>query len=181
MQVMQLLKRLPAFPDILPVFAVITTMFYGWTMVIFLWKLPGWLFFLTAGEIAGIFAYQMTINLIESLVVLLLLLLFSMALPAHALKDIFVIRGSAAALILIGSMMLFLNRYVSVGPEFRNNLYWWMLGTLLVAIVLTTLSTRVRFLSASISWISDQLIVFLLVLMPLSAISIIYVVVHSLF
>ena len=175
------LNRLPQVSKIIPVFAVIATMFYGWTMVVFLWKLPGWLFFLTLGEIAGIFAFELVTNLIESLVVLLLLLTFSMAFPSHVLKDVFIVRGSMAALVLIGSMMLFLNRYVSIGSEFGGNLSLWMLGTILLVIILTILSTRIRFLSALISWISDQLIVFLLVLMPLSALSIIYVFIHSLF
>jgi len=155
------LKRLPAISDILPVFAVITTMFYGWSMVVFLWKLPGWLYFLNIGEIAGIFAIQLLTNLIESLVGLLFLLAFSMALPSRALKDVFIVRGSMATLVLIGSMMLFLNRYVSVGSAFGRNLFGWMLGAIVIAVVLAFLSTRVRFLSVSISWISDQLIIFL--------------------
>jgi len=177
---MMLLKRLPPFHDVLPVFAVIATMFYGWTMVIFLWKLPGWLFFLNTQEIVRIFAYQMTTNLIESLCVLLLLLLLCMTLPSGVLKAVFVVRGSMVGLILIGSMMLFLNRYVSVGSEFGGNMVWWMLGAILIAIAVAVLSTQFRLLRVSISWIADQLIVFLLVLMPLTVLSIIYILVHPL-
>lgn len=177
---MKLLKRLPPFHDILPVFAVIATMFYGWTLVIFLWKLPGWLFFLTTGEIAGIFAYQMITNLIESSCVLFLLLLLCIILPSGVFKDAFVVRGSITALILIGSMMLFLNRYVSAGFRFSINLYWWMFGTVLIAIIVTVLSARIRLIRGCVSWISDQLIVFLLVTMPLTILSIIYILVNSL-
>ena len=169
------LKRLPPISDILPVFAIIVTMFYGWTMVVFLWKLPGWLFFLTIGEIAGVFAFQLATNLVESLVVLLLLLILSMVFPPRIFKEVFIVRAGMAALILIASMMLFLNRYVSVGTAFGSALFLWMIATTLLAAVLTMLSTRVRFLTALISWISDRLTVFLFILMPLSALSLIYV------
>lgn len=174
------LKRFPPISDILPVFAIIAAMFYGWTMVVFLWKLPGWLFFLKIGEIAGIFALQLITNLIESLAVLSLFLAVSVALPSRALKEVFVVRGGMSALVLIGSMMLFLNRYVAIGSEFGGNLSLWMLGTILLVIVLAMLSTRIRFLSALISWISDRLTVFLFVLMPLSALSILYILVYLL-
>ena len=154
-------------------------MFYGWTMVVFLWKLPGWLFFLNIGEIAGILAYQFTTNLLESFVILLLLLISSMIFPPRAFKDVFVVRGSVAALVLIGSMMLFLNRYVSVGPKFGEYLPVWMLGSLLLAIVLSVVSTHFRILKDSISWLSDRMIVFLFVLLPLTALSILYVLIQT--
>ncbi len=154
-------------------------MFYGWTMVVFLWKLPGWLFFLNIGEIAGILAYQFTTNLLESFVILLLLLISSMIFPPRTFKDVFVVRGSVAALVLIGSMMLFLNRYVSVGPKFGEYLPVWMLGSLLLAIVLSVVSTHFRILKDSISWLSDRMIVFLFVLLPLTALSILYVLIQT--
>ena len=154
-------------------------MFYGWTMVVFLWKLPGWLFFLNIGEIAGILAYQFTTNLLESFVILLLLLISSMIFPPRTFKDVFVVRGSVAALVLIGSMMLFLNRYVSVGPKFGEYLPVWMLGSLLLAIVLSVVSTHFRILKDSISWLSDRMIVFLFVLLPLTALSIFYVLIQA--
>jgi hypothetical protein len=174
-----LLRRLPASAEILPVFALITTMFYGWTLVVFLWKLPGWLFFLTAGEIAGIVAFQFTTNLIESIVVLLLLLVFSAVLPPRFFKEAFAVRGSAVALVLIGSMMLFLNRYVAVGPKFGENLSVWMLGSLFISFAIAALSTRIKILRMAISWLSDRLIVFLFVLLPLSALAVLYVIVQA--
>jgi hypothetical protein len=169
------LKRIPAISNILPVFAVISSLFYGWSMVIFLWKLPGWLFFLNAGEIAGIFAYQLITNLAESLLVLSLLLVVGAILPPPVFKDVFPVRGSLVALILISSMMLFLNRYVAIGSGFGASQSLWMLGTLLLIVPLAMLSTRVRVFNTAISWISDRLIIFLFLLLPLSALAILYV------
>jgi len=174
------LKRLPAFHEVLPVFAVLSTLFYGWTSVVFLWKLPSWLFFLTAGEIMGIFAYQMVTNFIESLAFLILLLTATAILPPKALKNEFVVRGSMISFLVIGSMMLFLHRYASVGPEFGHYLYWWMIVTLFLSILLARLSTDIKVLRVSLSWFSDQLIIFLFVLIPLSALSFIYVLVSKL-
>lgn len=169
------LDRLPKVSEIIPVLAIIATLFYGWTMVVFLWKLPGWLFFLNIGEIAGVFAFQLVTNLIESLAVLLVLLIFSIIFPPRVLRDVFIVRAGMAALVLIGSMMLFLNRYVSAGAAFASVLFLWMIVTIILAVALAFLSSRIRFLSASISWISDRLTIFLIILMPLSALSIIYV------
>jgi hypothetical protein len=169
------LDRLPKVSEIIPVFAIIATLFYGWTMVVFLWKLPGWLFFLNIGEIAGVFAFQLVTNLIESLVVLLALLIFSMVFPPRVLRDVFIVRAGMAALVLIGSMMLFLNRYVSAGAAFGSALILWMIVTIILAAMLMMLSTRVRFLGTSILWISDRLTIFLFILMPLSMLSLIYI------
>ncbi|MEW5942138.1 MAG: hypothetical protein AB1750_20930 [Chloroflexota bacterium] len=169
-------KRLPKFADILPVFAVIAVMFYGWSLVVFLWKLPGWLFFLNVGEIAVIFANELVTNLAESLAILLLLLAVCAILPARFLRDDFAARGGIAALTVIGAMMLFLNRVVEKGAAFNRYLYWWMLGTVALAVFLAWLGARVKFLRAAVTWLADRLIVFLFVLLPLTALGMIVVI-----
>lgn len=171
-------KRLPQFADILPVFAVIAALFYGWSLVVFLWKLPGWIFFLTPGEIAVILAYELTTNLVESLVVLLLLLAACVILPPRFLQSDFTARGSIIALTLIAAMMLFLNRMAEVGPAFNRHLLWWMFTALALAVFFGWLVSRLRFLHQAVVWLADQLIVFLFVLMPLSALAVVVAVVR---
>ncbi len=53
----RILRKFPAFSAILPVYAVIAVPVFGWTVTSWLWKLPSWLNFLTAGEITAIFFY----------------------------------------------------------------------------------------------------------------------------
>ena len=49
-------RRLPALQQILSVLALVAVPFYGWTIMVFFWKLPGWLYFLSVGEIATLLA-----------------------------------------------------------------------------------------------------------------------------
>jgi hypothetical protein len=172
-------KRLPPFADILPVFAISATLFYGWSLVVFIWKLPGWMFFLNLGEMfAGIFAYELVTNLAESLTIVILLLALGAILPPRLLRDNFIVRGGLASLTLIVAMMFFLNRQVEVGPSFNRFLPWWMLGALALAIFLCWLSTRLPFLRKAISWLGDQLTIFLFILLPLTALALIVVIIR---
>ena len=173
-----MLKRLPKFADILPVFAVISVMYYAWTLVIFIYKLPGWLFYLNLGEIGGILAHEFMTNFLESLGLLLLLLIACILLPPRFFRDAFAVRGTAFSIVLIASMMVFLNRYAAT-PRIGSSLGIWMLVTLVLAAAVAVVSTRVRFVSKAMAWISDRLIVFLFLLVPLSIISILYLLVRS--
>ena len=171
-------KRLPKFADILPVFAVIAVMFYGWTLVVYIWKFPGWMFFLNIGELFGIFSYELVTNFLESLTLILALLIVSAILPPRFLRDDFIARGGMASLTLIAAMMLFLNRAVEAGPAFHRYLGWWMLGALVLAIFLAWLTTRVKFLRSTIAWLADQLLIFLFILIPLTVIALITVIIR---
>ena len=161
-------KRFPALADILPVLAVIAVMFYGWSMVVFLWKLPGWLFFLSLGEIAIIFSYELVTNLAESLFILALLLVCAALLPARFLRNDFIPRGSAAALVLVGALLLinYLDAQNRLGPP----AYWpvWLLTAVFAAIALAWIAARVGMAGRALAWLADRLIVFLVLLLPLS-------------
>jgi len=83
-----MLRRFPKSQAVLQVYAVIAVMLSGWTITAFLWKLSTWLLTLNMGEILTVFSYAMFINLVESLIVLLLLLIVCFLLPAHILREI---------------------------------------------------------------------------------------------
>ena len=101
---MGMLKRLPNRQAILQVYAVIAVMLSGWTITAFLWKLSAWLLILNIGEIFTVFAYAMVVNLIESLIILLFLLLSCAVLSPSFLRDHFAVRGTILAAGLIGSL-----------------------------------------------------------------------------
>jgi len=128
-------KRLPAFASILPVFAVIAFLVYGWTMIVFLWKLPSWILYLTLGEILAVFAYSMTFALLESFLILTLLLLACMALPPAWMRDAFVTR-----------IMLYMARYAVVGYDFIRFLIPWSLAALALTGLAAFFSTRLRWM-----------------------------------
>jgi len=88
-------NRFPKVAQLAPVYALTVLLVYGWTILWFFWKLPSWLFFMTIGEILGVVAYAMSMNLLESLCVVLIPVLLSVALPQKWFYDKFVVCGAA--------------------------------------------------------------------------------------
>ena len=174
-------KRLPAFGSILPVFAVIAFLVYGWTMIVFLWKLPSWILYLTLGEILVVFAYSMTAALLESLIFLGLLLFICMILPAAWMRDVFVTRGTFAALVALGAIMLYMYRYSVIGYDFISYLIPWSLAGLGLTVLAAFVAARVRFLVRAAAWLSDLVSVFLFLFLPISLISFVVVLYRNLF
>ena len=173
-------SRLPASSAIFPVFAVISFLVYGWTLVIFFWKIPSWLMFLTLDEIFANLAYALAAALLESLVILGLFLLVSILLPAAMMKDVFVTRGTVAALIGLGSIMLYMYRFSEVGYSFLDDLLLWTLSSLALTLLLTFLAPRLNFIVRLAAWISDRVTVFVYLFLPISLISLLVVIYRNL-
>jgi hypothetical protein len=178
---MSLKSRLPALDAIIPVYAVISFMVYGWTLVVFLWKVPSWMMFLTLGEMLSVFAYSMTSALLESLAALAILLFASVLLPARWMRDVFVTRGSVVAFFALGSIMLFMVRLSVIGYAVLNYLFQCTWIALALTLLLAFLAARLRFVVRAVAWISDRLIVFLFLLLPISLVSVIVVIYRNLF
>jgi hypothetical protein len=174
-----MLKRLPKPQAILQVYAVIAVMLSGWTITAFMWKLSAWLLILNIGEIFTVFSYSMVVNLVESLIVLLLLLTICALLPASVLRDEFVVRGTLLSLGLIGSLMAFVIFDMEFGFSSGLKLLRAPLTVWLLTAVLLVLPSRLRlarFLHAAIGWISDRMLVFLYILVPLFIVVLAYVI-----
>lgn len=176
---LKILKRFPNRQAILQVYAVIAVMFSAWTITAFLWKLSAWLLILNLGEIFTIFSYSMVANLLESLIVLILLLAICALLPASMFRNEFVVRGTILAAGLIGSLMTFVKLHMEFGIESGNRLLLGPLVVLLLTAILLSSPSRfrpVRFLHSAIRWISDRMLVFLYILVPLFVILLAYVI-----
>jgi hypothetical protein len=175
----RILDRLPNRQAILQVYAVVAVMFSAWTMTAFLWKLSAWLLILNVGEIFTVFSYSMVANLLESLTVLLLLLIVCALLPASLLRDDFVVRGTIVATGLVGSLMAFVKLHMQFGMESGMKLLIGPLVVLLLTAILLAFPPKfrlVRFLRAAIQWISDRMLVFLYILIPLFVALLAYVI-----
>jgi hypothetical protein len=173
-------KRLPPLSELAPVFAVIAFLAYGRMFYIFSFKLPAWLTFLTTGEIATILAYGLVVNLLESLVVLLAVLLISFILPPRWFRDYFVPRAAWLVAFVLGSAILYFQRYASIDPSFIDLLYLWCSVTLLLSIPVTFFGGRVPFLRTVATVVADRLIVFLYILIPASLLSAIVIAARNL-
>jgi len=175
----RILHRLPNRQAILQVYAVIAVMVSAWTITAFLWKLSAWLLILNIGEIFTVFSYSMVANLLESVTVLLLLLIVCALLPAFVLRDHFVVRGTILAVGLVGSLMAFVKFQMQFGIESGMRLLIGPLAVLLLTAILLAFPAKfrpVRFLHSAIQWISDRMLVFLYVLVPLFVIVFVYVI-----
>jgi hypothetical protein len=175
-------NRLPPLTQILPVYAVIAFVVYGWTIILVFWKLPSWLFFLHGGEIVAILSYSFLLNLLESLIVLIGLLGLCWLLPARLLRDDFNVRGAALALVLLVSIMLHLWVYNNSDLReafIRSLLPWWGV-TLALAAVLVWWASRTAWLRRGLLELSDRLVVFLYIFVPMSLISLVIVIIRNL-
>ena len=177
-----LLRRFPNVSAILPVYAVIAVPIFAWTITSWLWKLPSWLNFLTPGEIAGIFSYAMLTALVESVIAGGFLLFISLLLPSQVFRDQFIVRGTWLALglaisILGNGIWRGITRFTYV----EISLILWSVISLLLIALLTFISARVRFMVRAAQWLSDRLVIFLYILIPLSVLSILVVIVRNTF
>jgi hypothetical protein len=177
----RILKRLPPYASILPVYGVICFMVYSWTILIMFWKFPSWLYNLTLDEIVGINAYSLTFNLFESVFILGAFLFLCVILPPSFLKNDFTIRGSIISVCLLGSAMLhlYVNRDVDSFENFIATMRLWWAITLLGLTVLLFMSIKIEWIRTVITDISDRLIILLYLFIPLSLTSIIIVILRN--
>ena len=173
-------KRLPHFQSILQVYAVIAVLCAGWTITAFLWKLSAWLLILNLGEIFTLFAYAMAANFLESLIVLSILLTLCVWLPESHLRDDFEARGTLMSIGLIGALMAFVGSEMQFGFESGPLLLIPPFAVLLLTgffLFHSSSSPRVR---SAARWLSDRVIVFLFILVPLFTVGSVYVIVRNL-
>ena len=176
-------KQLPRTNEILSVFAVISSMAYGWTLLAFLWKLPSWLDYLAYSEILTVYSYSLLTNFMESIFVLALILLLCVILPARFLRDVFTLRGTIFAISLLGTMMFVLSFYSDDNPALMETLPAWLVILVLSSlfmVLLDSLSRHVQSITSALLWLSDRLTIFLYVNLPLSLLALIVVTIRNL-
>ena len=169
-------SRLPESQSILQVYAVIAVMFTGWTITAFLWKLSAWLLLLNLGEIIALFSYAMAANFLESLVILLLLLGLCALLPARFLRDDFIVRGTILSTGLLVALMTFVGSQMRFGIDSGLLLLIAPVAVLLLMSFFLLRSSRYPRLRSSAIWVSDHVVVFLFILIPIFAVASVYVI-----
>jgi hypothetical protein len=173
-------RRLPESRSILQVYAVIAVLFAAWTIPAFLWKLSAWLLILSLGEVFTLFSYAMAANFLESLVVLIVLLMAAALLPARSLRDDFAVRGTILSIGLIGASMAFVESHMQFGLAAGWTLLVAPAVLLLATAALLAFSSSTHWLRATALWLSDRVLVFLFLLLPLFSILSVYVIVRNL-
>lgn len=173
-------KRIPKLEQIAPVYAVAVAMIYSWSLLQFFWKLPSWLYFSSVGEIAVIFAYMMVVNLIESILVLLAPILMSIILPQKWFYDKFVTKGTLLVLSGLGYLIYF-NDHLNSQTPFPLELVYRTPVIALALISLVFLIDWTGFLDKILNELTNRLIIFLYISIPVSLISLLIVLVRNIF
>jgi hypothetical protein len=170
-------KRLPPLQEIVPVYAVIASMLFAWSILQFFWYLPSWLYFMSTGDLVGVFSYVMFSSFVESLAFLFLLLSLGFILPPAWLGAEFVVRGTSVALSAIGLFMIYF-RY-DISGKYGIPVVWFGVIVILTAAVVSFLAGKFRPIKRALAWLSDRLTVFLYILIPLSVLSLLAIVVRN--
>ncbi len=165
---MGIFKRLPKWPEIAALYAVIVLVIYGWTLLWFFWKFPSWLYFLSVGEILKVLVYAITTNFFESLVVLMVLVIINLGLPLRWFpENNFVARSMAMSLVGLGYMMFLAGQFQ--GKEDYPALALLFAPLVLVAVFLAGYFTgKIELVRRVLAGFADRAIVFLYISIPIS-------------
>lgn len=148
---------------------------FGWNFYQFLVILPGWMQYLTFGEIFDLYSVNLQYSLIDSAILGLALIVAYWLTPARW-HDQFIYRASISVIyILIFIMAL---SVFSVSPE--KLIGWVTVGILLLAIM-HGIAGRWRGGKPAVESIADRTIIFLYLYIPLSVLGVINLLADRLF
>lgn len=176
---MSITKRIPSIEKILPVYAVIVMVIYTWTIFHYFWNTPSWILYSTIGEFITIYAYMVVVNFIESLVILLIPVLMSIFLPAKWFYTRFESKGVLLVSLGLG-YLFYLNQNLDLN-SFPLELVSWMPVVAIAILALVFVLDRIDFLCKLLVGVTNRLVVFLYILIPISFISLLIVLIRNIF
>ena len=172
------MKLFPPFKAILPVYALIVFLTYGWSLAVTFWKIPSWLLYMRLGDLAIAFCYIFVVNFVESAIFLIGLLGVGLILPARFLRNRFAAGGTLLAFLLPASAMLHLALYANADlrEAFIFSLPVWWGGTFILAAIGLWLAVRSKTFENVLTGLADRMIVFLYLFLPLTLIALLVVI-----
>jgi hypothetical protein len=123
------------------------------------------------------------INFAESMLLIFLALAVGFILPYRWWNAQFTSKGVLWISVLMGSIMLrlYTNRAPDYWEDFVYNQWAWWGWTILLAVVLTILASRIDLMRKGLENLADRLVAFLYIYLPLTAVSMVVVIVRVLF
>ena len=171
---MNISRKIPRLDDVAPVYAVIVIMLYYPTIIRFFWKFPSWILFSSLGDIFSIYAYMVTVNFLESLLVLVSVLGLCIVLPQKWFYDRFVSRGISLVVLTLG-FFIYLGSRMDLDMIFPWPLVRLLPLIFVIIILLVFLIDKVGFLRKVLTEMASHLTVFLYISIPISIISLLVV------
>ena len=175
-----ILGRFPTMKQLAPVFALTFLLCNAWTMYHFFWKLPGWLYYLTVREILSILAYSFSVNLLESVLIVIGLLGLAAILPHRWFRDVFVPVSAAFVPLMFGYMVFFLNQFffAEVYPSIHAKTFPFVIVGIFF---LASWLGRNTFARKVLEAFADRTLVLLYIFLPLGTVSLTAVLIQNLF
>jgi hypothetical protein len=173
-----IIKKFPHWKQIALVYAVAVVMIYAWSLLHFFWRLPSWLYFSTVGEIVVILAYLFSVNFLESILVLLAPVFMSIILPQKWFHDRFVTKGILLVSLGLGYLLYFDGKIQADAP-FPYELAKWTPLIFVPILALVFLLDRVGFIGRILEELADRLTIFLYIFVPLTAVSLLIVLIRN--
>lgn len=170
----KLFKRFPRTNHLYPVFSVIVTLIYGWSLYQFFYILPSKIKFLTTLEIGAILAYTLVNDLFESLLILFVFCLIAFIIPGKWMREDFVFRGGFSALYIIILFIIVAYNNISL-QQIHDYWIWAAIGFL----ILNFFSGRVSFLKKGFEELFKRTTIFLYIFMPASGLALILVLIRN--
>lgn len=161
--------------QILPVYGLIVMLVYGWSFYQFLWNIPGWLKFLTVGEIGAVFAYILATDLFESILILFGLVIVAAILPPKWFHDDFILRGGLSVLYLLIFLMVISKHATS----FDEVISKYAIRALIDFSFLHFVLGEVRLLRKFVGSLAKRSTVFLYLSIPSSALALVVVLIRQ--
>jgi len=152
-------KTFPTRRSIFFVYSIIAYLVYSWTFITFFYKLPSWINYLKFNEIAVIFAYSMSTDLLESLLFLGEIILLYYLLSPVLFKCDFQIHGTWLAISFLGALMVYL---IPVFKSIQMTIVpgVWILFSILFAILFSMIPTYVKSFRTIAIFLSERTTIF---------------------
>ena len=167
---MIILKRIPDRKYLLPVYGLIVMFVYGWSLYQFFRDVPGWIKFLTVGEIGGVLAYTLAVDFLESLLVLAGLIVIAVCLPLKWFHDDFIVRAGVTVLYSLG-FFIFLALQPNPSYQLSNYIIRGIVDLAFLHFVIKDVSLFRKVTSS----LADRSTVFLYLSIPLSLLALVIV------
>lgn len=177
---MNIFKKIPSLDDIAAVYAVIVVMIYAPTINLFFWKLPSWVLFSTLGDLLNIFFYAITVNFIESLMVIAAVVFLCMVLPSKWFYDHFCAKGVMLVLLTLG-FLIYLGSRMQPEMPFPWDLVRGSPVIFLCILVAVFLLDKIDRLGGFLQALANRFVVFLFLSIPVSVVALLVVFMRNIF
>ena len=177
-------RWLPDRREMLPVFGIFCFFCFSWSLYRLFWYIPSWLEYLSLWKVLIITCYVLAFDLIESLAMALLTILFLNVFPKKVINDRFVLIASALSVVVSLAAFL-LQRKISL--VYRLEIWQILLYALIFLLLMVAGAFFLSWVLAYQSKISrfgaelaDRMTIFVYIYVPLGLIGLIVVILRNL-